>query len=117
MPLVHTFGKLMLVVLSIVFTSGLYPCKMIGNSFLNFVDFNGQIRCAKYIRFMDDFVLFDDDASLLLEDFYLIQTLLGKYGLAVSQYKTVLPFNRKVSETNEKIDDTKIELLRIKRYY
>lgn len=93
---------------------GLYPCKMIGNSFLNFVDFNGQIRCAKYIRFMDDFVLFDDDASLLLEDFYLIQTLLGKYGLAVSQYKTVLPFNRKVSETNEKIDDTKIELLRIR---
>ncbi|MGB3464689.1 MAG: antiviral reverse transcriptase Drt5 [Cyclobacteriaceae bacterium] len=92
---------------------GIYPCKMIGNSYLQYIDFNGSLRSQSYLRFMDDFALFDNNKSILYEDLYKMQILLGNKGLSISEAKLKLP-----SESNscdlKNIDDTKIELLKIR---
>ncbi|NES05127.1 MAG: orotate phosphoribosyltransferase, partial [Okeania sp. SIO2F4] len=61
---------------------GIYPCKMIGNFYLQDIDDNGGLRSESYLRFMDDFALFDDNKSILYEDLYKIQILLGNKGLS-----------------------------------
>ncbi|NES07834.1 MAG: hypothetical protein F6K22_36620 [Okeania sp. SIO2F4] len=61
---------------------------------------------------MDDFALFDDNKSILYEDLYKIQILLGNKGLSISEAKLKLP-----SESNSyylEKDDTKVELLKIR---
>jgi hypothetical protein len=67
---------------------GIYPCKMLGNEFLKFVDLSGFLKSKVIIRFMDDFTLFDDDASVLQNDFVRIQQLLGQFGLNINPSKT-----------------------------
>ena len=67
---------------------GIYPAKMIGSSFLRFVDLSGQIKSAQLLRFMDDIYLFDNDEKTLLNDFYRIQELLGIKALNVNPTKT-----------------------------
>lgn len=67
---------------------GIYPCKMIGNEFLKFIDLSGTLKSSQFVRFMDDFTLFDDDPNVLREDFIRIQKLLGKYGLNINPSKT-----------------------------
>lgn len=69
---------------------GIYPAKMIGNEFLKFIDLHGQIKSACIMRFMDDFVLFDDDLEIIQEDFIKIQKLLGNYALNINPSKTFL---------------------------
>lgn len=71
------------------FPQGIYPAKMIGNSFLRSVDQNFLIQSAVLLRFMDDFCLFDDNMSNLVRDFEAIQKLLGEKGLNVNPAKTV----------------------------
>lgn len=67
---------------------GIYPAKMIGNEFLKFVDLSGMLKSAAISRFMDDFNLFDNDQSVLQQDFFRIQQLLGQFGLNVNPSKT-----------------------------
>lgn len=68
---------------------GIYPCKMIGNEYLKYVDLSGSLKCEKIVRFMDDFTLFSDDLSVIRQDFIRIQQLLGQYGLNVNPAKTL----------------------------
>lgn len=67
---------------------GLYPSKMIGSGFLNDVDFAMRRRSASAVRFMDDYMFFDNDNDVLLDDFYEAQALLSKKGLSVNPAKT-----------------------------
>jgi len=67
---------------------GIYPCKMIGNEFLKFVDLSGLFKSTQIIRFMDDFTLFDNDPNVLKQDFIRIQQLLGKFALNINPSKT-----------------------------
>lgn len=69
---------------------GIYPAKMIGSQFLQFVDSFGQVKCAQLLRFMDDIHLFDDDDGVLIQDFLRIQELLGLKGLNVNPTKTTI---------------------------
>lgn len=73
-----------------VLPQGLYPCKMIGNEFLKFIDQSGLIESDKMVRFMDDFSLFDNDIDRVKRDFNLIQQLLGQYALNVNPAKTFI---------------------------
>ncbi|HPE71803.1 MAG TPA: RNA-directed DNA polymerase [Candidatus Competibacter sp.] len=69
-------------------TQGIYPCKMIGNEFLKFIDLSAQLKSPMLVRFMDDFTLFGDDPEVLRQDFIRIQQLLGQYALNVNPSKT-----------------------------
>ncbi|MGD1698694.1 reverse transcriptase domain-containing protein [Dapis sp. BLCC M229] len=88
---------------------GIYPCKMI----LQYIDYNGGLRSKSYLRFMDDFALFDNDQSILYEDLYKMQILLGNKGLSINEAKLKLS-SKPNSDDLEKIDDTKVELLKIR---
>lgn len=71
---------------------GLYPTKMIGASFLNFVESSVEIKSACSLRFMDDIHLFDDSRETLVSDFLKIQELFGGIGLNVNVAKTSFDF-------------------------
>jgi hypothetical protein len=93
---------------------GLYPCKMIGNAFLWFVDSSARLKSRLILRFMDDFHLFDDNIDTLIGDFFQIQKLLGEKGLSVNPRKTRTPGSLDDSATT-KIDTMKADLLRMRR--
>jgi hypothetical protein len=69
---------------------GLYPSKMIGAAFLNFIEASGRIRSAQTLRLMDDIWLFDDDEKTLTADFIMIQTLLSSRGLSINERKALV---------------------------
>lgn len=79
---------------------GIYPSKMIGNEFLKYIDLNHELKSSKIIRFMDDFILFDNDQNVLKKDFIKIQKLLGSKGLNINPAKTSLNYEyQEVSST------------------
>ncbi|TJV14899.1 antiviral reverse transcriptase Drt5 [Mesorhizobium sp.] len=92
---------------------GLYPTKMIGNDFLKFVDNSARILSPQIIRFMDDFVIFSDSKSEILNDFDLIQDLLGQKGLSINSAKTKT--SEEESDVTGAVDAVKRELLRKRR--
>ena len=69
---------------------GIFPAKMVGNDFLRFCEENSGIKSSAVIRFLDDFVLFSNDERSLVDDFFLIQKLLGSRGLSINPSKTHL---------------------------
>lgn len=71
---------------------GLYPTKMIGAGFLNFVESSGEIKSACSLRFMDDIHLFDDSKDTLISDFLKIQDLMGGVALNINAAKTSFDF-------------------------
>ena len=87
---------------------GIYPCKMIGNEFLKFVDLLGLLKSAQFVRFMDDFTLFDNDPNVLKQDFIRIQQLLGKFALNVNPSKTY--YDNEVGDVQEQLSDIKQSL-------
>ena len=93
---------------------GLNPCKIIGAEFLKFIDNSAFLRCDLLLRFMDDFYLFSNEENILLDDFILIQRLLGDKGLSLNSVKTIIG---PVEELNiaKTIDEIKTALLRIRR--
>lgn len=93
---------------------GLYPAKMMGNSFLEFVQQSGRLQSDILIRFMDDFVLFANDKQALLSDFYYIQEALSAKGLSVNPSKTRL-FLKGDDEIDRTLDGVKKGLLRKRR--
>ncbi len=90
---------------------GIYPCKMIGNEFLKFVDLSGLLKSARSVRFMDDFTLFDNDISVLKQDFIRIQQLLGKFALNVNPSKTY--YDNKVGDIEKTLTNIKQSLKEI----
>lgn len=85
---------------------GIYPCKMIGNEFLKFIDLSGLLKSAEIVRFMDDFTLFDNDQNVLKQDFIRIQQLLGKFALNINPSKTYY---------DNKVGDIELTLSKIKQ--
>ncbi|WP_243671944.1 RNA-directed DNA polymerase [Paraburkholderia kirstenboschensis] len=83
---------------------GIYPCKMLGNEFLKYIDLTGFLKSSLIVRFMDDFNLFDDDPSVLQQDFIRIQQLLGQNGLNINPSKTF------VDKSLEDVQDTLSEV-------
>ena len=93
---------------------GLYPCKMLGSSFLSFVENSNRVRASQTLRFMDDFYLFDDDPAVLLGDFQTVQELLGAKALSINPSKTCLP-DESVRDVAREIDQLKVTLLKKRR--
>lgn len=90
---------------------GIYPCKMMGNEFLKFVDLSGLLKSKKIVRFMDDFTLFDNDPNVLKKDFIRIQQLLGKFALNVNPSKTY--YDNKVGDVEKTLSRIKQSLIEI----
>ena len=90
---------------------GIYPCKMLGNEFLKFLDQSGMLKSAKIVRFMDDFTLFDDDTNILRQDFIRIQQLLGQFALNINPAKTY--YDNKVGDIQERLTDIRQSLIEI----
>lgn len=93
---------------------GLYPAKMIGNDFLRFVDNYHGLKSDRVIRFMDDIYLFSNSEQAIMNDFTLIQTLLGDKGLSVNPQKTSRTSAQHVN-LEKQIDKAKEDLLRKRR--
>ncbi len=93
---------------------GIYPSKVIGSHFLNFVEYQPSLEADVQLRFMDDFVLFSNDISKLQRDFLRIQRLLGERGLSVNPAKTYLGHSRE-SSVESKITPVRLGLLRRRR--
>lgn len=93
---------------------GIDPCKMIGSHFLKFIDNSNRLRSDILLRFMDDFYLFSNNEDKLLEDFTLIQRMLGDKGLSINPLKTnlgqFLP-----SDIKKEVDEIKLHLLNWRR--
>jgi hypothetical protein len=91
---------------------GIYPSKMIGSAFLNFLENSSRIRCAESVRLMDDFWMFDNDPEVLIADFLVAQTLLSDRGLSINEQKSGVIENTKLQvELPLNLDDMKIRLL------
>jgi hypothetical protein len=94
---------------------GLYPTKMIGNDFLRFIDnFNG-IKSEKLVRFMDDIYVFSNREQNIMDDFQIIQRLLGDKGLSVNPQKTQRNSALHV-HMQRNIDEIKKQLLEKRRF-
>jgi len=70
---------------------GLYPTKMIGSYVLVPIDNDTRITSAQLFRVMDDYILRDESAARLEDDFHQIQMLFGNLGLGVNEGKTRMP--------------------------
>lgn len=89
---------------------GMYSTKMMGGDFLRVVEENIGIRAPARIRFLDDFVLFSNSKTDLVDDFFRIQKILGARGLSVNASKTSLnSFDNGVNE--EEPDEIRKQLL------
>jgi Reverse transcriptase (RNA-dependent DNA polymerase) len=95
---------------------GLYPSKMVGSSFLKFLEDSAGIRSSQMIRLMDDVWIFDDEEKTLTSDFLLIQNLLSKRGLTLNEGKSIVLQGHDPSrELPASLDDMKIQLLQKRR--
>lgn len=94
---------------------GLYPTKMIGSAFLSFIEADHRLRCAQTVRLMDDIWLFDNDQQRLVDDFLLIQQLMGDKGLSLNDGKSRLFEHAIDSDLPTDIDEMKVHLLRKRR--
>lgn len=92
---------------------GIYPCKMIGNEFLKFIDLTGTLKSAQIIRFMDDFTLFDNNKDILKQDFTTIQKTLGSYSLNINPSKTF--YDNKTENIERKLSNIQQSLSEIVR--
>lgn len=89
---------------------GIFPGKLLGNSFLEFIENSAQLVSEAVIRFMDDVFLFSNFRWKLERDSLTIQRMLGDRSLAINHEKTW--FGRSTTEFQERqIDDVKIDLL------
>lgn len=95
---------------------GIYPSKMIGSSFLGFLEDSNRIRCSQTVRMMDDMWLFDNEEKTLIDDFLLIESLLNDRDLSVNEEKSIiLKGHDPEAEVPPDLDAMKIGLLRRRR--
>ncbi|MDN4619290.1 RNA-directed DNA polymerase [Paenibacillus sp. PsM32] len=95
------------------FPQGLFPVKVIGSSFLSFIEASREINCEYIIRFMDDIYLFSNKEETILNDIFYIQKLIGEKGLHLNEEKTEIIYRNE--ETNESIESIKVSLLQKRR--
>lgn len=93
---------------------GIYPSKVLGSHFLNFIEYQPSLEADVELRFMDDFVLFSNDLSKLQRDFIRVQKLLGERGLSVNPSKTYVGPSREKSVESH-IGSVRMGLLRRRR--
>lgn len=93
---------------------GLYPAKMIGASFLSFIETSSRIHCAQTLRLMDDVWLFDNSQKTLTSDFLMIQTLLCSRGLSINASKSEMLIEGDDQIASD-LDEMKIRLLQRRR--
>lgn len=93
---------------------GLFPVKIIGNFFLNFIDESVELKSEYIIRFMDDIYFFSDSKEFIEEDIIVIQKLLGDKGLYLNEEKTKVA-NTNDKEVREQFDEIKKSLLQKRR--
>jgi hypothetical protein len=93
---------------------GIHATKVIGAEFLKFIDNSVKLKCDLLLRFMDDFYLFSNEESILIDDFLIIQRLLGEKGLSLNSAKTVLGQVGGL-DVSRKVDELKASLLKIRR--
>lgn len=91
-----------------ILPQGIYPCKMLGNEFLKLVDLSSFLKSSQLIRFMDDFLLFDNSEQILRQDFIKIQQILGHYALNINPSKTF--YDAKVGNLSETLGKIKASL-------
>lgn len=94
---------------------GLYPAKMIGASFLSFIETSSRIHCAQTVRLMDDVWLFDDDKKTIASDFLRVQMLLSNRGLSINTAKSDISSVAEADALPHDIDEMKIKLLQRRR--
>ena len=94
---------------------GLYPAKMIGASYLSFLEASNRIRSKKTVRLMDDIWLFDNDKATIVSDCLRIQSLLGDRGLTINDSKSMQPGGWIDADLTTDVDDMKVHLLRKRR--
>jgi hypothetical protein len=94
---------------------GIYPCKMLGNEFLKYIDLTGFLKSSLIVRFMDDFTLFGDDPSVLQQDFIRIQQLLGQNGLNINPSKTF--FDKSLEDVQDTLSKIQKSLFDIVHEY
>jgi hypothetical protein len=87
---------------------------MIGSNFLCFIDNYHGIRSDQLVRFMDDIYLFSNTEQAILDDFQLIQRLLGDKGLSVNPQKTARD-RAGAAAIDRDIDAVKRQLLKRRR--
>lgn len=93
------------------FPQGIYPAKVIGNFFLSFIENSRDLESSAIIRFLDDIYLFSNKYLLLEQDVMKIQSIIGKYALALNAEKT--KFGSKADDFEErKLDKIKKSLLK-----
>jgi len=93
---------------------GLYPAKMIGSSFLGFIETSSRVHSSQTLRLMDDVWLFDNDQNTLTSDFLRIQMLLSSRGLSINASKSEIATDEE-DEVPSDIDEMKIRLLQRRR--
>jgi hypothetical protein len=93
---------------------GIYPAKMLGSYFLNFIDNASWIRSNLTLRFMDDFYFFSNNLGSLTADFIRVQRALGDKGLSVNPVKTRIGDIVHL-DFEKKIDAVKARLLNRRR--
>ena len=94
---------------------GIYPAKMVGNDFLRFIDNYFGLQSEKFVRFMDDMTIFSNNENSILNDFELIQRILGEKGLSINPKKTQKgESSHQASERD--IDSVKKNLLKRRRF-
>lgn len=93
------------------FPQGIYPAKVIGNFFLRFIENSRELESSSIIRFLDDIFLFDNSYAILERDVIKMQSIIGKYALALNAEKT--KFGSKAADFEErKLDEIKKSLLK-----
>lgn len=93
------------------FPQGIYPAKLIGNFFLKFIEESRELKSSAIIRFLDDIFIFSNSQRTIEQDVIRIQTLIGKYALALNADKT--KFGSRASDFEErKLDAIKKSLLK-----
>lgn len=68
---------------------GLYPAKMLGSSYLSFIEQSGAFRSDLSARFMDDVVFMDKKQENLVHDLLVLQEQLGQRHLSLNPQKTI----------------------------
>lgn len=89
---------------------GLAPSKVIGSHFLKFVDNAARLQSDLLLRFMDDFYLFSNNERTVIEDFTLVQRLLGEKGLSINPMKTKIG-EVVVADIGRNVDAMRVRLL------
>lgn len=97
------------------FPQGIFPAKVIGNFFLNFIEGSLELKSSAIIRYLDDVFLFSNNLDALEQDVLKLQSIIGERCLALNPEKT--KFGSKLSDFEErKLDKIQKSLMRKREF-